>query len=445
MRAIWPRVRSMLVVVGAVVGMVVVAAVGVLAVTLTVRLLLDVLPAFDDERFWDLAYDLAHEQGFAVGIVAGLYLLGAVVTRWNLIARPVRSSIEGSMIAIETKARQCASPDVVERIDDIHRIARNRLNRERWVDRVLWRGAPEVEALQRINATEELLIPSLSPATVRAELIVTSARLGALTRPDAKALVATIKSTLAATPTAAGESKLLDFQRALLVAGASMLRDTIETRNELKWHRKALWLVVTGLVLAVVVTEVHGHAVILVGGATGAFLSRLWRALRSKATPRDYLQNWTTLILGPVAGALAGYFGVTLVRLLSDLDLIGETLQPLVTGSDTSNAILALAFMLGFSERLLDRLVEQAEEAVRAPRTNGAGGGPDPAAVDVAVAAGAVAVVDEPVEAPLDAVDTELLALFDAAKPGRAQLLVEASMLRQSDNGSKPGDPEEHA
>jgi hypothetical protein len=90
---------------------------------------------------------------------------------------------------------------------------------------------------------------------------------------------------------------------------------------------------------------------LFLAGAVGGFMSRLARALKASDTPTDYGASWNTLFLSPLLGSLAGFFGVLMIQGLGT----GGALTTALT--DAPLALPALAFLLGFSERLFDSLV----------------------------------------------------------------------------------------
>jgi hypothetical protein len=105
------------------------------------------------------------------------------------------------------------------------------------------------------------------------------------------------------------------------------------------------------------------------------------RALRREDLPLDYGASWTTLFLSPLFGALAAWFGIALITLATQpgVNLLGNAFRLVDWNTPTAPATLAVAFLLGFSERLFDAVVgaverhaagtRAAEEAAKAAST----------------------------------------------------------------------------
>jgi hypothetical protein len=112
------------------------------------------------------------------------------------------------------------------------------------------------------------------------------------------------------------------------------------------------------------------------------------RALRREELPLDYGASWTTLFLSPLFGALAAWFGVALITLATQpsVNLLGDAFRLVEWNTPTAPATLAVAFLLGFSERLFDAVVGAVERHAEGTR----------AAEEAAKAAGTTAPVIPP-------------------------------------------------
>ncbi len=128
------------------------------------------------------------------------------------------------------------------------------------------------------------------------------------------------------------------------------------------WHNKAMWLALVGLLFIAALGLTVGNVVLFVAGAVGGFLSRLGRILKIQPKPTDYGAHWTTLFLSPVAGALAGWAGILVVTLLSRQNILGSLFHRVSWERSLDPLVLALAFVLGFSERLFTGFIEQVEK-----------------------------------------------------------------------------------
>ncbi len=126
---------------------------------------------------------------------------------------------------------------------------------------------------------------------------------------------------------------------------------------------RASWLTYVGIGLAVVLALALGHSELFVAGAAGGLLSRLARVLRARPLPNDYGASWGPLVLSPVAGALAGWLGVLLIGAFADggLDIFAPELN-VSWNADPDSVELAMAFLLGFSERFFTATVTSTTE-----------------------------------------------------------------------------------
>lgn len=141
-------------------------------------------------------------------------------------------------------------------------------------------------------------------------------------------------------------------------------RDT-EYENLANLLGKAVWLSWMSLAIVVALAMLFGRESYFVFGAAGGLISRLTRVLRRRPTASDYGAEWSTLILSPAAGALAGWVGVAIAVALGSApfnvlnsgfsDLWKDPFAPVG---------LVLAFVFGFSERLFDRLLGVATTTV---------------------------------------------------------------------------------
>lgn len=130
-----------------------------------------------------------------------------------------------------------------------------------------------------------------------------------------------------------------------------------------------------GLGLAVIAAFLFGNAELLLVRALGAFLSRLYGLLRQTSLSDEYRFTWTAMSLGPLFGALAAYGGILLVVLLSKLNVLGTVFDGVTWDEPTQPVTLAVAFLFGFSERLLDRVTSAAERSMDAEDSPPAQGG----------------------------------------------------------------------
>lgn len=309
------------------------------------------------DRLGDLLYDFVHEQGAAVLAVALVYLLIVTIVRWRLIAWPVRGSYRSDVAELSARLQLVSMPEheraqIAALLADISPELLDSRSASDWL---LWGRGYESEAAYRLCAAERLLCRFLPEPEVDARLRRARPGIAASSTTSATALVARIDAVL--DPTGASS---LAAKRALL----ELTVDASPTDGvNFVWHRKSMWLMMTGLVFAVVGAFAFGHAQLLFFGAFGAFLSRVWRAVRADETPQKYWAYWYTLFLAPVAGAFAAFGGLLILEVLRSADLLGTSFDNMGWSTPSAPATLGIAFLLGFSERLLDRLAKQGEQA----------------------------------------------------------------------------------
>jgi hypothetical protein len=177
---------------------------------------------------------------------------------------------------------------------------------------------------------------------------------------------------LAAVPPRAGAE---EEARATLREVLAVVFDSRDTAYEeaAEVYRKTLWLALIGAVAIIALGAAvdQGHVFFLVG-AVGGLMSRLTRILSRRPRANDYGASWSTLILAPIAGGLAGWLGVVLTEALASPDfgvLDTTTFEGIFSNSDgltgsAATVALAVSFIFGFSERLINRAATAAEERV---------------------------------------------------------------------------------
>lgn len=158
--------------------------------------------------------------------------------------------------------------------------------------------------------------------------------------------------------------------RALLGEG---LAQTYDARDDyfdglVQENRRTVWLTTVGLMGIAGLALAFGRAEFFLMGSVGGLFSRLTRVLRRRPEPTDYGVSWGPLMLGPVVGALGGWIGILIIAAMdgAGLDLLDDELAP--NWDQTAHSTeLALAFLLGFSERFLQRILTSATERTAPP------------------------------------------------------------------------------
>ena len=163
--------------------------------------------------------------------------------------------------------------------------------------------------------------------------------------------------------------------RAILKQALTLVYDSRDSAYEeaAEVYRKTLWLAGIGaLAIVALGSAVEQGQIFFLVGAVGGLMSRLTRILSRRPRANDYGASWSTLILAPIAGGLAGWLGVALTEALASEDfglLDAGTFESIFSGSDglegsQATVALAVSFIFGFSERLITRATTAAEERV---------------------------------------------------------------------------------
>lgn len=299
------------------------------------------------------------------------FLLSIWLVRWNNIAKPSRL---GVLAQVEDLKRLLASGSPPSSgstlssgsslLQELDRVGK-KLN-DRWavLDWLFWSRGQELASWSLIHKADLELLASSDLEKINARLASVQQRLAEIDKSGAKSLVERIAAELKCEPAKINK----EARRHLLIEATSYLFDFTDTEfaSLTSWQNKAFWLTLVGVLLILGVGASEGHPALFLAGAVGGFLSRLTRELKRADVPTDYGASWSSLFLSPVAGAIAGWFGVALIMLLND-PTVGVLAGPLkIINWDAHNtaATLAAAFVLGFSERLFDRIVSQLEEAI---------------------------------------------------------------------------------
>jgi hypothetical protein len=340
-----------------------------------------------------------------------LYLLIIMLARWHNIGRPLDEVLKGQFSALTTRLALEVDPALnssvrgsldasVQRIQNEFKPTREKKDSQidlkrswrlikRLPEFLMWSRGRENAAWVAIHEVERQMAAYLTPREqVVSYLQLAQAQLRVLNTPPALALAETIRTWLPTQPTDPITPAQDDQRRALLGRAIALVNEERDKQfaSLMEWHNKASWLVLACLVMIVFLAAEAGHAVLFLAGAAGGFLSRLMRAIRREEMPLDYGASWTTLFLSPLLGALVAWFGIAIISLAThpSANLLGDTFGLVNWNVPDSPATLAVAFVLGFSERLFDSIVGAVER--RAGGTRAA----DEAAKAASAAAGAL-------------------------------------------------------
>lgn len=114
------------------------------------------------------------------------------------------------------------------------------------------------------------------------------------------------------------------------------------------------WLTLLGLALVAVAALAFHREPLLLFGALGGFLSRVWRLLRRRPGAKHFGVTAVVFMLAPVVGALSGFAGVALAQGLAHLKVLNSGTFNGVWDHPRQATALTLAFAFGFVERLID-------------------------------------------------------------------------------------------
>lgn len=314
------------------------------------------------------------------------YWIGTVVVRWNRIAHPTRELLRAQIYALGREVDlldQAISG--LKQIRDLLEKARELLDdgqtkSGRFADILFWSRGKELTGWGYVHEAEVRLAPFLAAATVEARLEMVERKLRNSGDATSVALADSVRDSF--TAKYSDEPTRQARLRALLAEALSVNYDREDTSfaDLLSWQNKAAWLVAIGLLLIVVLCGWDPvHSVFFLFGAVGGLLSRLSRSLDRKDVPTDYGASWTTLFLSPVAGALGAWSGVVVSELAVQLGVLGKIFEGFLV-KPPSDLALAAALIFGFSERLLDEVLDKVAGKVVAGQTTGKNGKNPPAA-----------------------------------------------------------------
>ena len=227
-----------------------------------------------------------------------------------------------------------------------------------------WRALHALE----VDAVADLKTPEL-----RAQLMARAAELTDETSAPLREAAVGAAKALRAGSDDPGDA--LADGRATLKQALTVVYDSRDSAYEeaAEVYRKTQWLALIGAVAIVALgSSIDQGQIFFLVGAVGGLMSRLTRILSRRPRANDYGASWSTLILAPIAGGLAGWLGVALTEALASEDfglLDAGTFRDIFSGSDglegaDATVALAVSFIFGFSERLITRATTAAEERV---------------------------------------------------------------------------------
>ena len=238
-----------------------------------------------------------------------------------------------------------------------------------------WESAPELSALQLLNAADILAWRQVADETVISSRIVQAqSQLDELAPEQRRVWNRQFASFWCASSEVASEygEHALAMWRSRLCAFLTDLYESRQVRNARlsSLQQKASWgVLITLWVLVALVAGGDGR--VLLAGAIGGLLSRMTRFTGIRWLTTDFGLGWAQLYLAPPVGALAAWGGIHTLLLLQrtgtiDLHNVLSDAQAQGTGKHAAS-VLGLAIALGFSERLFDRLLRRAADTIVPP------------------------------------------------------------------------------
>jgi hypothetical protein len=262
--------------------------------------------------------------------------------------------------------------DAAARLDRLDSLAQR-------IDDVLQAKREDVPAPLREDLADTLAALHADRKSAKAALYQVTAASPAATLDACKSALATARAAFSALDAIHRRIRRLqegtdrvsvERQKALLSEALGMLYLVKDTRfaTLMTWHNKTTWLMGCGLLLIAAIGLTLPNAILFLVGAAGGLLSRVSRALVRDDVPNEYGVSWVPLFLSPVMGALSAWAGILVLDLLRQWEVLGPAVV-----IDWSNpyrtTTLAIAFALGFAERLFDTFMSQLQETLgkRAP------------------------------------------------------------------------------
>lgn len=252
------------------------------------------------------------------------------------------------------------------------------LKGRKYIEFLFWSRGRELAAWMRLHEIERQMIAFLSPEErVVERAVYAETELRQLSRSAAISLADRIRLSLQAIvinthSSGHTDAHTLEHLKQQLAEGLALIYDDRDTKfaSLMEWHNKAMFLVYLALMAIAALGLVFHHEELFLIGAAGGLMSRMTRTLFREDVPSDYGASWTTLFMSPLLGAISAWIGIALIIWLRDMNVLGEALFNKVDWHGPTDAfMIAMAFALGFSERLFTSLLSQVEGKVLEPRS----------------------------------------------------------------------------
>lgn len=321
-----------------------------------------------------------------------LFAFGILWARWHHIAHSIHEVIARQLMTLKTRLEtevHKRNPDENIRVDTLMAAVKKLIEdettyqkkRKPLTEYFFWSRGKENATWIAIHEIERQLASCVAPnEQVNVSLQWAEAELRLIGKPVSIVIADAIDTALdPATAGAVGDEAAQDNRRRALL-GRALAMINGERDNSfftlMEWQNKAGWLMLAAMIIISFLTLAAGKPVLFLAGAAGGFVSRLMRALRREDIPLDYGASWATLFLSPMFGAFAGWFGVALIVLGTNpsVNLLGDAFKLVQWDDPCAAATLAVAFLLGFSERFFDSVVGAVERHVDRTVSGGTSG-----------------------------------------------------------------------
>jgi hypothetical protein len=244
---------------------------------------------------------------------------------------------------------------------------------EKWdpAEWFFWSRGRELAGWMRVHELERQVVAFLVPEQRIVERAVyAEAELRQIDSPPATVLADRMRQTIQEVVASGSNDPshqhghAVDHLKQQLGEGLAIIYDHRDTKFSglMEWHNKAMFLVYLALVAVAVLGLVFHHEELFLVGGVGGLMSRMARTLFREDVPSDYGASWTTLFLSPLLGAISAWIGIALIIWLREMNILDEALFGQIDWHRPTDAVMiAMAFTLGFSERLFQSLLSKVE------------------------------------------------------------------------------------
>jgi hypothetical protein len=294
------------------------------------------------------------------------YLLAFAVARRVMVARPKGRVLQAraEVLRREIELTLGQSPEPLTTL-----LQAPAAKSSRW----LWNAEDEVDRAIRLAAAHRLFVDVLPSDEIRPRLqsCLMGSASTALSDSDRDEIARTLAVTNAAVFVPRG-------RRMLQTVIAEQQRVALsDYREQLTLYRKTWWLTIVALALVVVIGFASDRlSAPLLAGAVGGFFASISHFTRSDDIPVKYQTSWSMITLAIPVGALGGAVTVLLLAALHWFGLAGQQFRPFATYLASSTrplastlwTVVAIAFLGGFSARLVERLAQRLDESVESAK-----------------------------------------------------------------------------